>query len=51
LGDTLKVIDVSRVDAQKRLTILMDGSKDEAVGYLKKGEWRETDTQVSLSTF
>ena len=51
LGDTLKVIDASRVDPQKRLTILMDGSKDEAVGYLQKGDWRETEQQVSLSTF
>ncbi len=51
LGDTLKVIDVARADPQKRLTILMDGTRDEAVGFLQTGPWRETETQVSLSSF
>lgn len=51
LAKTLKVIDVSRIDPQKRLAILMDGSRDEAVGYLQEGEWPETETRVSLSTF
>ncbi len=51
LAKTLKVIDVSRIDPQKRLAILMDGSRDEAVGFLQEGEWAETETQVSLSTF
>lgn len=51
LASTLKVIDVSRKDPQKRLTILMDGSSDEAVGYRQEGDWRETETQVSLSSF
>lgn len=51
LASTLKVIDVARDNPQKRLTILMDGSSDEAVGYLREGEWRDTDTQVSLSSF
>ncbi|HZD10488.1 MAG TPA: PEP/pyruvate-binding domain-containing protein [Candidatus Binatia bacterium] len=51
LAEILKVIDISREEPQKRLTILMDGSKDEAVGYLEEGDWRETETQVSLSTF
>jgi len=51
LADALKVIDVASVDPQKRLTILMDGSSDEAVGFLEEGEWRKTETQVSLSTF
>lgn len=51
LAKTLKVIDVSRIDPQKRLAILMDGSSDEAVGFLQEGEWPETETRVSLSTF
>lgn len=51
LSETLKVIDVAQRNPQKRLTILMDGSRDEAVGFLEEGAWRETESQVSLSTF
>lgn len=48
----LKVIDVDAATGGKRLTILMDGSNDEAVGYLVKGDWKEIeDVAGSISTF
>jgi hypothetical protein len=36
LQDYLKVIDLANMDANRRLTILMDGSRDEAVGLLER---------------
>ncbi len=48
----LKVIDVATTTGGKRLTILMDGSNDEAVGYLAEGDWSEVeDVAGSISTF
>lgn len=38
LQEYLKVIDVEEVSPGRRLTILMDGSRDEAVGFLAKEE-------------
>ena len=35
LSEHLKVIDLEAVDDGRRLTILMDGSQDETVGYLE----------------
>lgn len=37
LANALKVIDLNAVTPEQRLTVLMDGSKDEAVGYLADG--------------
>jgi hypothetical protein len=39
LSDYLRVIDIAAVSPSQRLTILMDGTKDEAVGYLVIGDW------------
>ena len=39
LSDYLRVIDVATTTANCRLTILMDGTADEAVGYLVTGDW------------
>jgi hypothetical protein len=39
LSDYLRVIDIAAVSPNQRLTILMDGTKDEAVGYLVIGDW------------
>lgn len=44
----LKVIDVAAIRPGHRLTILMDGSNDEAVGYLEKGEWKIKEHQTNL---
>ncbi|MDX1688933.1 MAG: PEP/pyruvate-binding domain-containing protein [Candidatus Promineifilaceae bacterium] len=38
LREHLKVIDVEQVAPGRRLTILMDGSRDEAIGFLEKRE-------------
>ncbi|HSM56993.1 MAG TPA: PEP/pyruvate-binding domain-containing protein [Candidatus Sulfomarinibacteraceae bacterium] len=51
LADTLKVIDIAAIAPEKRLTILMDGSQDETVGFLQKGKWRGPKKKASLSTF
>ena len=52
LAPYLKVIDVAAVAEGKRLTILMDGSNDEAVGYLVEGDWKNPDGVAgSISTF
>jgi hypothetical protein len=39
LSDYLRVIDIAAVATNRRLTILMDGTKDEAVAYLVSGDW------------
>jgi hypothetical protein len=52
LDDYIKVIDVERATAGRRLTILMDGSNDKAVGYLADGKWEDDEpAQGSVSTF
>lgn len=52
LAPYLKVIDVPASAGGRRLTILMDGSRDEAVGFLEHGEWDDQgETQGSVSTF
>ena len=48
----LKVIDVQKEAAERRLTIMMDGSKDKTVGYLAWGEWHEDGEEAgTVSTF
>ena len=48
----LRVIDVPKVTDGRRLTILMDGSRDEAIAFLQSGEWKdEVNEQGSVSTF
>ncbi len=39
LSDYLRVIDIATIATNRRLTILMDGTKDEAVAYLVSGDW------------
>jgi hypothetical protein len=51
LDDYLKVIDITAVAPQRRLTILMDGSNDEAIAYLADGKWRRDEREASLSIF
>jgi len=46
----LKVIHVPAEKENRRLRILMDGTKDEAVGFWVTGNW-STDSAISLSTF
>jgi hypothetical protein len=48
----LKVIDIQQVAESRRLTILMDGSRDETVGYLVTGNWDDQpDEKGTISTF
>ncbi len=42
-ADYLKVIDVAAIRPGHRLTILMNGSNDEAVGFLEEGDWKTVD--------
>lgn len=51
LADALKVIDLNAVAPGQRLTVLMDGSKDEAVGFLADGQGSETEVPSSPSPF
>jgi hypothetical protein len=52
LAPYLRLIDVPKIAEGRRLTILMDGSRDEAIAYLESGEWRdEVDNVGSISTF
>jgi hypothetical protein len=52
LAPYLRLIDIPRVAEGRRLTILMDGSRDEAIAFLESGEWRdEVNNQGSVSTF
>jgi hypothetical protein len=52
LADYLRVIDVPKVTGGRRLNILMDGSNDEAIGYLVSGNWEtKSDVKGSVSTF
>ncbi|MCI0396856.1 MAG: PEP/pyruvate-binding domain-containing protein [Chloroflexi bacterium] len=52
VADYLRVIDVPAVAGGRRLTILMDGSGDEAIGFLTSGDWREgKEDKGTVSTF
>ena len=51
LSPYLKVVDIAAIDAKRRLTILMDGSQDEAIGYLVTGEWRRNDRPAAVPIF
>lgn len=52
LSDYLRVIDVPKVTGGRRLNILMDGTNDEAIGYLVTGNWQsETKEKGSVSNF
>lgn len=52
LSQYLKVIDVETIASGKRLTILMDGSIDKAVGFLQSGDWSNEGLQKgTVSTF
>lgn len=52
LAPYLRVIDVPAVAQGKRLTILMDGTREEAIGFLESGEWPVTDDGLgSVSNF
>jgi len=49
----LKLIDLHEERADHRLSILMDGTRDETVGYLASGDWQEDspETKGTISTF
>jgi hypothetical protein len=52
LSEYLKVIEVESNAQGRRLTIVMDGSRDETVGYLAKGNWPKTlEKNGTLSSF
>jgi hypothetical protein len=52
LSEYLKVLDVENSSHGRRLTIVMDGSKDETVGYLAAGSWqKEADQGGTVSAF
>lgn len=52
LEEYVHVIDVTAVSGHdRRLTILMDGARDEAIGYLAQGNWEVEEKQASVSTF
>lgn len=52
LAPYLKVIDLQQEAEDRRLTILMDGSRDETVGYLVTGTWDDQfDEKGTISTF
>jgi len=52
LSPYLKVIDIPREDSGRRLTILMDGSRDETVGFLVSGSWADgSNEQGTISNF
>jgi hypothetical protein len=52
LSDFLKVIDVPREAGDRRLSIVMDGSRDETVGYLEEGIWPSKEENIgTISTF
>jgi hypothetical protein len=52
LSKYLKIIDVESSSHGRRLTIVMDGSRDETVGYLAEGKWpRKIDKSGNVSSF
>jgi hypothetical protein len=52
LAEYLRIINVPNATGGRRLNILMDGTNDEAVGYLASGDWEtKSDVKGSVSTF
>lgn len=52
LADYLRVIDVAAAAGGRRLNVLMDGSREEALGYLAAGDWAdETQAEGRVSIF
>lgn len=52
LDPYLRIIDVQAETRNRRLTILMDGHEDIALGFLVEGDWQDNDnSQSTLSTF
>ena len=51
LADYLRVVDVSAVAPGRRLTILMDGAQDQALGFLTDGHWQANENQPPVSDF
>jgi hypothetical protein len=52
LSEYLKIIELESNAQGRRLTIVMDGSRDETVGYLAKGSWPKIGTKNgTLSSF
>jgi hypothetical protein len=52
LADYLKLIDVSRTTNGRRLTIVMDGTRDETVSYLAAGDWQSpSEAGGAISNF
>lgn len=51
LSDYLRVIDLEAVTPRRRLNIVMDGSKDEAVGFLADGDWKIAESPANISVF
>ncbi|MGD8804328.1 MAG: PEP/pyruvate-binding domain-containing protein [Chloroflexota bacterium] len=52
LAPYLRLIDIPKVAEGRRLTILMDGSREEAIAFLESGEWKdEVNNHGSVSTF
>ncbi|MEZ4511341.1 MAG: PEP/pyruvate-binding domain-containing protein [Chloroflexota bacterium] len=51
LSDYLRVIDIATTCNNKRLNVYMNGSRDEAVGYLAEGDWPIPESQGTLSLF
>jgi hypothetical protein len=52
LAPYLRLIDIPKVAEGRRLSILMDGSRDEAIAFLESGDWKDgVDSQGSVSTF
>lgn len=51
LSDYLTVIDLAVTSGSRRLKILMDGEKDEAVGFLVDGNWSLNGKEGTVSTF
>ncbi len=48
LEECIKVVDVRAVAPGCRLSILMDGSRDRAVGYLKAGDWEMKEEAATV---
>ena len=47
----IRVIDLASMPGSPRLTILMDGETDEAVGFLEHGDWTRSDVGGHVGTF
>jgi hypothetical protein len=51
LAPYLRVIDLQEQTGGKRLTIVMDGAVDRAIGYLAEGDWTTIDAKGTLAAF